>query len=203
MRVKTTLINEMLGTASADRELHEKFIASKSADKNKIKEELESLSAAELIEKALTVHYRDDDGDPMIWDYMVRGVLKSALGAMVEFKALTFQHTKTKISKWNYKRFIDNHVFVYPRKIKLQFEGDSKKLETITRPLRAETMKGDRVALATSEIVPAGAVCEFEIKILEEILEPVIRKCLDYGQLKGFGQWRNASCGAFTWEEIE
>lgn len=33
----------------------------------------------------------------------------------------------------------------------------------------------------------------------KEVLEEV----LDYGALKGFGQWRNSGRGRFTWEYVE
>jgi len=192
----------MLGTASANKDMHEKFIASKSADKEKIKEEMLSLTAKELIEQALTIHYRDEQGNPMIWDYMVRGFLKAALFAKVEFGPITFGKKKIKISKYNSKRVIDNQVFVFPRKLSFKMP-DGSKIEHITRPLRAETMKGDRVALATSEAIPAGTTVDFEIRSLEPELMPIIRECLEYGKLKGLGQWRNSGCGAFTWEEIK
>lgn len=202
LKVKTTLINEMLGTASSDPEIHEKFIASKSADKEKVKEELESLSAEERIERMLTVHYKDANGNPFIWDYMVRGFLKAALFTKVEFGPIVIGKKKIKISKYNNKRVIDNQVFVTPRKIMFEIP-EGAKFERVTRPIRVDTPKGERVALATSETVPAGSSLEFKILILEPELKPLIQECMEYGQLKGFGQWRNSGCGAFAWEEIK
>ena len=31
----------------------------------------------------------------------------------------------------------------------------------------------------------------------------LVKECLDYGQLRGMGEWRNAGWGRFTWEEVE
>lgn len=105
---------------------------------------------------------------------------------------------KTKLSKFTHKRLVDNFVFVGPRQIIIHGEL----APNCTRPLRAETMQGERVALATSEAIAAGATIECEIKCLVPSLDDVVRKCLDYGAMKGLGQWRNSGKGRFTWEEI-
>lgn len=36
---------------------------------------------------------------------------------------------------------------------------------------------------------------------LREIL--MVRECLDYGVLRGLGQWRNSGKGRFEWEEVK
>lgn len=70
------------------------------------------------------------------------------------------------------------------------------------RPLRASTAQGERVALAHSETIPAGAVVEFTVQMLVDGHEKVVREWLDYGALRGLGQWRNSGKGRFKWEEI-
>jgi hypothetical protein len=203
MKVKITFTDEILGTASADSEIHKEFIASKSADKAKVKEELEALPADDLIEKAITVFSRAKDGRPMFWDYQWRGFFKEVLGSMVEFSPLVLKvgRKEIKFSKWTYKRLVDNYIFVTPREIPLNMPAETK-LGECTRPLRAETQKGPRVALATSETVPEKTTCEFEVKSMRPELDALIVECLDYGIHKGMGQWRNSGKGRFTWEEI-
>ena len=66
-----------------------------------------------------------------------------------------------------FKRFVDNHIFVHPRRIYFDMPN-GKELEVCTRPLRAETQKGPRVALSHSEEVPAGTSFEIEI-VAEEV----------------------------------
>ena len=61
---------------------------------------------------------------------------------------------------------------------------------------------GERICLANSEMIPAGAEIEFTICLLKDDMEKVTEEWLDYGKYSGIGQWRNASYGAFTWEEI-
>ena len=71
------------------------------------------------------------------------------------------------------------------------------------RPLRAQTAQGERVALSISECIKAGAVIEFTVKCLSDEHEAAVREWLDYGELRGIGQWRNSGKGRFIWEEIK
>lgn len=202
MKIRVTMVEGLLGTASADPEVHTKFIASKSADAARVKEELESLPAEDLIEQSVTVFPRGEDGRPMLWDYQVKGFLKEALGILLEFEVeAAVKIGKAQLSKWTVKRVVDNAVMVTPRCIPLVLpEGGT--MSHCVRPLRADTMKGPRVALATSEELPAGTVFEVEITTLDKKLDELVVKCLDYGAVKGIGQWRNSGKGRFTWAEI-
>jgi hypothetical protein len=65
------------------------------------------------------------------------------------------------------------------------------------------TMQGERVALAESEQIGAGATVEFEIRMLADNLRDTIVQALDYGALKGLGQWRNGGFGKFTYQIVE
>jgi hypothetical protein len=202
MKVRVTFVEGLLGTASANKEIHSEFIASKSADADKIKEELSAMGSDELMDKAMTVFPRMSDGTPMLWDYQVKGFLKESLGILMDFKFADTKVGKAKLSRWTYKKIVDNAVFVGPRQIALKMpEGVG--ISSCSRPLRAETMRGERVALATSEEVPHGTIAEFVIQILDASLEPLIKECLDFGMLKGIGQWRNSGKGRFSWEEIK
>jgi hypothetical protein len=119
------------------------------------------------------------------------------MGVMVDLSDKEVKVGKTKLSKYTYKRIVDNFIFVHPRQIEL-----APVTRQLTRPLRAETMQGKRIALSTSENIPAGTTFELTITTLSKALDDLLVKCLDYGQLKGLGQWRNASYGRFKWELI-
>ena len=41
---------------------------------------------------------------------------------------------------------------------------------------------------------------EITIKMLSDEHEKVVREWLDYGELRGLGQWRNSGKGIFTYE---
>ena len=43
----------------------------------------------------------------------------------------------------------------------------------------------------------------FEIQMMVPAHEKAIREMLDYGKLRGFGQWRNSGKGRFTYEILE
>ena len=202
MRVKITFTEGILGTANANPEVHEEFIASKSADAQQKKEEIESLPAEELLEKSMTVFPRDDDGTPMLWDYQVKGFLKEALLTLLEYSEPDCKIGKAKLSKWTCKRVVDNAVMVSPRKIPLVMP-DGGEITHCVRPLRASTMKGERIALATSEEVPAGTTIEVEITTLSKKLDELMVKCMDSGSNKGIGQWRNSGKGRFEWVMID
>ena len=212
-KIKVTLTDDMLGMSAANPEIYRDFIASKAPDSDDAQEEIEKLSVNELVEKTMTIFPRDDSGNPFLWDYQFRGFLKGSLGALVEFDPITIGgrkekdpqtgKTKTKggskISKYTYKRFVDQQIFVFPREIKFSLPDDSNG-ETCSRPLRAETMQGPRIALSHSESVPEGTTFEVTIKYHDR-LEDILIQLLDYGADNGIGQWHNSGKGRFVWEE--
>ena len=68
------------------------------------------------------------------------------------------------------------------------------------RPLRAQTAQGERVSLANSEEIPAGSSCQFEVLCMDDSHEAAVMEWLEYGRLRGLGQWRNSGKGRFTYE---
>lgn len=195
-RVRLTLTEEMLGTSSANPEIHAEFIASKAPDAMSREEEIEAIGAEAAEEKQKTVFPKDENGNPFIWDYQVKGFFKGTCGFLRSVPGTEASKIK------NYKKKLDGLLFVSPRRIRLQLpEGAS--VGDCQRPLRAETMRGERVALANSETVPAGTVLEFEVSVLDKGLIDFVYEALDYGELSGIGQWRNSGKGRFVWDEAE
>ena len=201
MRVKLTFIDEVLGTASSDPEIHRSYIASKGPDALTIEEELETLTVDEVTEKGMTIFSKDSNGNPVLWNYQIRGFFKSACSAMRTIKDSKSSKLKA------YKKQIDLRIFVFAdaddranRMIPIRVEGD---VGNCQRPLRAQTMQGERVALANSESIPAGSSIEFDIVMLDPNDKAMIEEWLDYGSLNGIGQWRNSGKGAFTWEHVD
>lgn len=198
MKVRITLTEEMLGTTCGNKDVAKEYHTSKSGDAAKMEEELAALPAETLESKAKSVFPRDENGKPFVWDYMIRGHLKEVLGIKCETMEGELKVGKTKLSKYTYKRIVDNFIFVKPRKIVLSQPVG----EDCVRPLRAVTMQGERVALATSETVPAGTTLDFEIIDMTGSTKfaELLKECLDFGQWKGLGQWRNSGKGRYSFE---
>lgn len=191
--VKVTYIEELLGTASANPELHSEFIASKAPDAMSKEDEIAALGADEVEKKDMTIFPRMDDGTPFTWDYQWKGFFKDSCGMLRRADGMKSKNLKA------YKKEIDGLIFVEPRKIPLLMpEGAS--VGECQRPLRAQTAQGERVALAHSETVPAGTVQEFDVIMLKDDLLPLVVEWLEYGKHHGTGQWRNSGKGAFVCE---
>lgn len=193
LKVRATMFEEILGTASANPEINEEFIASKAPNAPSRDEEVAAIGAEEVFEKGMTVFPRVD-GKPIAWDYQWKGFFKDACGVLRKVPGSACEKIKA------YKKEIDGLIFVEPRAIPIQFAGE---IGICQRPLRGQTAQGERIALASSESIPAGAVMEFEIRMLLPAHEKAVREMLDYGRLRGFGQWRNSGKGRFTWELLE
>ena len=193
LKVRVTMFEEILGTASANPEIHEEFIASKAPDAPSREEEVAAVGADEVFEKGMTVFPRVN-GEPIAWDYQWKGFFKDACGCLRKIPGSACEKIKA------YKKEIDGLIFVEPRAIPIRFDGE---MGICQRPLRGQTAQGERIALASSESIPAGATMTFEIRMLLPEHEKAVREMLDYGRLRGFGQWRNSGKGRFTWELLE
>ena len=197
IKVRATFIEELLGTSSANPELHAEFIASKAPDAPSMREEIDAIGVEGVENKSKTVFPVDEEGNPILWDYQVKGFFKGVCGFLRNVPGSESSKIK------NYKKKLDGLLFVEPRRIPLQFPGGQIDVGSCQRPLRAETMRGERVALANSETAPAGTVIEFDVRILDPSLEEFVYEALDYGELSGIGQWRNSGKGRFAWDERE
>ena len=161
IKIRLTLTEEMLGTASANPDIHSEFIASKAPDAQKLEDEVAALGADAVEKKGMTIFARDEDGDPCVWDYQIKGFFKDAAQMMKKVPGSASSALKA------YKKEIDGAIFVYPRKIKLTMP-EGGEIGVCQRPLRAQTMQGERVALASSETVPAGTTLTFTVQFLNK-----------------------------------
>ena len=157
MHIRITLTEELLGTASNDPKIHEDFIASKAPDAPSREEEVEALGAEEVVQKGKTVFPRNAAGIPILWDYQVKGFLKDTVGALRKVPGTKSSKVKA------YKKEIDGLIFPEPRQIILNAPGQ---VGSCQRPLRAQTMQGERITLANSETLPAGTTAEMIITLL-------------------------------------
>ena len=213
--VRVKLLEPMLGTVPKNKKVYEEYIIEKirkellrkDLDADQRKGYQEVLAAAEREEKE-TIVETDEKGytgfhfDPIakqlfVYDYWIRGFLKSALDALRERKNANKGEDEAKITA--YKKLVDKQVFVYPRRILLGKDIPDGVLE---RPLRAETAQGPRVCLAKSDYIKAGSEFGFDIHVLNKSKMPqsLLTECLRYGKEHGLGQFRNGSYGQFVFQ---
>lgn len=191
MKVKITFTEPLLGTLSGDNELAKDYILTKHPN-GISQDELDAQQPVEEVtEKASTIFSRED-GKPMLWDYQIKGFFKDACSMALRVAKVADLRA--------YKKIIDGLIFVKPRKIILNLSGE---LFWTERPLRASTAQGERIALARSETAPAGTYFDIEILLLKKDLEKYVKNWLDYGALRGIGQWRNSGMGRFEWKKLK
>ena len=187
-KVKLTFTEPLLGAVAMNKELYGDYIGGKAPNGAAAEEEFDSVLE---MEKGTTGFHRNSAGQPMLYDYVLKGFFKDACGMLR-------RDSDTGSSKLAaFKKVIDGLVFVSPRRIPITLSGDITFNE---RPLRAQTAQGERVALARSESAPEGSTIEFTVEILGGVKASLLKEWFDYGKRRGLGQWRNASYGRFTYQ---
>lgn len=208
--VTLTLTESLLATASGNPNLHEEYIAANADTPEKLAEEVASVTPntpallQAQIEKASTIFPKDERG-LFLWDYQIKGFFKEAIGALAELG------NTGAITKWTFKKIVDDFLHITPRRIYLLAPGGAPITTpsgVCQRPLRASTMQGDRVALARSETVAAGSTLNFVLTLLvstnaksksTSLTMDLMQEALEFGKLKGLGQWRNSGMGRFSY----
>lgn len=193
MRVRLTLTEDALGMAPTSNKIYADFIAANAPDAKTREEEIAENGIEETVNAGTTVFPKLPDGRPFFWDYQIRGMFKDSMGMLRRVPGTACSKAKA------YKKLVDGLLFVRERRIPIAVNGA---LGNCQRALRTDGPSGSRTALASSETVPAGSTCECTIIMLTDEMEPIVRECLDYGALRGLGQWRNSGAGRFIWEEV-
>lgn len=194
-------IDDVLGTAPGDPDIHGSYVSSKAPDAASKEEEIAAIGEDEFRAKGKTIFPTDESGNPIFWNYQIKGFFKSACAAQRGLSGSKSSKVKA------YKKKIDLGIFVFPdaddpssRAIKIHMTKAG--VGECQRPLRAETMQGPRVAIADSESIEKGSWIEFDVVVLDEGDLDLVKEWLDYGRFNGLGQWRNSGKGAFVWHEI-
>lgn len=193
IKVRLTFTEPLLGTSPSNADIYRDFVGSKAPDAANMEDEVAALGVDAVAEKSMTVFPRTEDGVPFLYDYQIKGFFKDTCGGLRKVAGTTSGKIKA------YKKEIDKLIFPEPRCIPIHFDGEVGECQ---RPLRAQTAQGERVSLAISEQIPAGASIEFSVVCLCDDHEKAVREWLDYGRFSGIGQWRNSGKGRFTWEEL-
>lgn len=179
----------LLATVPAHMNVRELMnIANRKDERKKLEPQILGLKEDE-INATHTIFFRDEKGI-YLCNYQFKGFLKEAANNLKkEFKIACLRDKLTKF------------VFVKPRWIWLAEDSDG----VLERTIRVNTPQGQRVALATSEVL-YEATFKLEIWLLSnphKITWKVIETLLDYGQFIGQGRWRNGDFGSFVWEKVK
>lgn len=194
LKVKITFKEGVLGTQTGDKDVYRSFIGSKAPDAATVEEEVEALGTDEVIDKGKTFFPKTKEGKAFIYDYQLKGFFKSACSALSKVKGTYSEKLRA------FKKQIDLRIFIKDRENVIE---NYDEIIECQRPLRCQTMQGERVSLAISEEIPAGATCEFTVIALCDDDIDMIKEWLDYGRFNGLLQWRNSGKGSFTFEEIK
>lgn len=149
---------------------------------------------------------------PFLYNYQMRGLFKDACGLLARAK----NNESANIFK-GYKKIIDGNIFVFPRHIGFQvpeefidefgnvqktYTSDGR-LNISQRPIRISGPTGERTAINSSEFIPAGSRCKLRIGMTNKVWKKAVEEWLNYGLVRGIGQWRNSSSGLFRWRELD
>lgn len=222
---RLTGFTPILGSRPASYELYTQFLMQKEMKerakkfKSMSKNEVDAQTQRTIEEEAqymrdmeqdkMTVFMANDEcgGGLMLLDYQLQGFIKGSLEALTAQTGIKAPRGK-----------VDKFVFVSPRKITICREDgspikqdDPEAAEPCERPLRAMTMQGERVCLASSEQIMDPWQITFSVSLLpnngskvsSNITFDDIELALDYGELRGIGQFRNGGYGRFTWERVD
>lgn len=220
-RYRLTGTSAIMGSNPANPEIHSQFVAAKALElakanlateeeaRAKSEQETSMLPGAEELaeqqrdirERGLTVFLRNGRGELCVSAHVIKGYFKSAFAVLKD--QLKIAAVKSKV---------DNLLFVTPAYLTIMQDGKPVREPDAynERPLRAETMQGPRISLASSELVEAPWTMEFSLTLIQnsatkrsaEISWAEIECALSYGEYKGLGQWRNGGYGSFTYERL-
>lgn len=200
MKVRLTFLDEVLGSQASSPDIHEDYIATLAPTDDLTSEEVANIKAQNA-ENGINVFYKLADGTPMMKDYQVEGFFKESCRLLTRAAKSGYAGGKACAKIKAYKSSIDGGLFIMPRDLPFDLHG--LKMDYCVRPLRASTPMGERVSIAKSETVPEGSTLEFSVCLTDPNLADMVRECLDYGQLHGMSQWRNAGKGRFVWDLLD
>lgn len=203
-KFRLTGISPILGSISLDKEVFLNYLATKGKTPEEVAratEDVENVIENPDEQQKVTGFYRDSNtSDLILKDYQIKGFLKEAAKAL-----------KSQINMAQTSSKIDNYVFIMERNIPIMHNGSpvSSTDGLLSRPLRAQTMQGPRVALAYSEKVDEWSI-DITIRVLDNektktsaaVTMDIVRELLSYGELKGLLQWRNGGYGQFRVEAL-
>lgn len=131
MKVKITLLEEVLGSSPSNEELLATYIASKAPTSDLTTEEVDNIKAQNA-EDRITVFPKTADGTPFLYDYQVKGMFKDSCKMLAKAGKAGYAGGKACAAIKAYKQAIDGLIFVTPREIPYDLHG--MKVDFCERP---------------------------------------------------------------------
>jgi hypothetical protein len=196
MNIRIIFTEELLGGCPNSEEIYSDYIANKASDVDR-KEEIKALGVDESIEQG-TTKFLEVDGKPALSNHVWLGYLKEKIGYLKGLKNKELACTGFTA----YKKKLDLGVS-FGAKFSILVIPNGGQMSICQRSLRAQTMQGERIALASSITVPARSRTRFTLVMPPEYKKYII-EALDEGRYEGTGQWRGSGKkGTFLWEEFD
>lgn len=127
LKVKITFLEPVLGTWPSNQNVARNFIASKSPDAATIEDEVAALGADAVADKGMTVFPRNENGEPVLYDYQIKGFFKDSCGMLARVGGKTETGKKRAVNESGklsaYKKIIDGLIFPQPRMIPIKVNG--------------------------------------------------------------------------------
>ena len=179
LKCRLTTVEAMLGTASNNKEIHSEFIASHAPDAKSREEEIEAVGVEETIEKGMTVFPRNKDGQPILWDYQIKGFFKDACSSQRKIKGSKNQSVQKKI---------DGLIFIEEREILIQTK---EPIESCWRFASADSARWIKTVWRAAKKIGSCGSC-YGIFYYSNVGWSCAggEEWLSYGKLRGLGQWR-------------
>lgn len=205
IHLRCQFIEPVLGSNPGSNQVASDYVSKLAPDAKSRKEEVE-LYGEEDVEDTLTTKFYQETVNGhkkyYILTYQFEGFLKAAAEALKRAELTNVVAFKKTLNQIVFASGT-NSVSPIERKIEI-IRPEKTGIRTNQRSLKASTPKGDRTALASSEEIAKGATFELWIHLLDKKVADFILSLIEYGELSGIGQWRNAGYGRFRTEiEVE
>lgn len=121
IKVKLTFVEPVLGTWPSNQNIAREFIASKSPDAATVEDEVAALGADAVADKGMTVFPRNEKGEPVLYDYQVKGFFKDSCGMLSRIGGKTETGKKKAVNESGkitaYKKVIDTAQMMISRTV--------------------------------------------------------------------------------------
>ena len=200
-----TGLTPLLGSQPASQTIRQTYLQSKAKqltpEKRAEEDEIFSYDVEDTDTKVFPRDSKKDDR-LCLMAHHIKGFFKESLNFLQPQAGIALPAKK-----------VDGLLFVEPGFIPIMREGKEfyEEDSILERPLIAQTMRGPRTALQSSEQIDDPWELTFELTLLpnngtaksKPLTWDAIELAFQYGAFHGLGQWRNAAYGKFNYRRVD